>query len=282
MTRTPVTVLGLGLMGTALAGAFVRAGHPTTVWNRSASRPTPPGATRAAGIGEAVAASPLTVVCLSVYDNAASVLDEARDVLPGRTVVNLTNGAPAQARALSGEVAGYGAAYLDGGIMAVPPMVGRPEALVLYSGPAEAFRTHEGTLGALGTARHLGEDPGMAALYDLALLSAMFGMYAGFYQAVALVRSEKVAAGAFAPMVTELLAAMLPSLRQQAEQIDAGAYATTVSSIDTTRAGLPGLFAAGRDQGVDTRLMEPFRELVERAVAAGHGSDGLARLVELL
>ncbi|MER5356332.1 NAD(P)-binding domain-containing protein [Kitasatospora sp. NPDC002551] len=30
-----MAVLGLGLMGRALAGAFLHAGHPTTVWNRT-------------------------------------------------------------------------------------------------------------------------------------------------------------------------------------------------------------------------------------------------------
>lgn len=33
-----VTVLGLGSMGTALAGALLEAGHETTVWNRSAGK----------------------------------------------------------------------------------------------------------------------------------------------------------------------------------------------------------------------------------------------------
>jgi len=33
--RPPVTVIGLGLMGAALARALVDAGHHTTVWNRS-------------------------------------------------------------------------------------------------------------------------------------------------------------------------------------------------------------------------------------------------------
>ncbi|WP_262986041.1 NAD(P)-binding domain-containing protein, partial [Streptomyces sp. CBMA123] len=50
-TRTPVAVLGLGLMGTALADAFLSAGHPTTVWNRTAARadgPAARGAHRAA------------------------------------------------------------------------------------------------------------------------------------------------------------------------------------------------------------------------------------------
>lgn len=34
----PVTVVGLGAMGSALAAAVLRAGHPTTVWNRSAEK----------------------------------------------------------------------------------------------------------------------------------------------------------------------------------------------------------------------------------------------------
>lgn len=34
----PVTVLGLGPMGQALAGAFLGKGHSTTVWNRTAAR----------------------------------------------------------------------------------------------------------------------------------------------------------------------------------------------------------------------------------------------------
>jgi len=32
---TPITLLGLGDMGTALARAWLAAGHPLTVWNRS-------------------------------------------------------------------------------------------------------------------------------------------------------------------------------------------------------------------------------------------------------
>ncbi|MER6985206.1 NAD(P)-binding domain-containing protein, partial [Streptomyces carpinensis] len=35
---TPVSVLGLGPMGTALASAFLAAGHPLTVWNRTPGR----------------------------------------------------------------------------------------------------------------------------------------------------------------------------------------------------------------------------------------------------
>ena len=58
--HAPVTVIGLGLMGQALAGAFLADGHPTTVWNRSAAKAeqlVARGATLAASARNAVAAS---------------------------------------------------------------------------------------------------------------------------------------------------------------------------------------------------------------------------------
>jgi 3-hydroxyisobutyrate dehydrogenase-like beta-hydroxyacid dehydrogenase len=65
--HTPVTVLGLGSMGQALARAFSAAGHPVTVWNRTPGKAEPlmaEGATLAPDAAGAVAASPLTIVCL--------------------------------------------------------------------------------------------------------------------------------------------------------------------------------------------------------------------------
>ena len=61
--KTPVAVIGLGAMGSALASALIGAGHPTTVWNRTA-RPFD-GATAARSVAEAVVAAPLTLVCVA-------------------------------------------------------------------------------------------------------------------------------------------------------------------------------------------------------------------------
>ncbi|GAA0359717.1 NAD(P)-binding domain-containing protein [Bacillus horti] len=66
--RTPVTVIGLGLMGQALASALLNNNHPTTVWNRSpekANNLVEMGAIRAKTISEAVAAnSVVSSACL--------------------------------------------------------------------------------------------------------------------------------------------------------------------------------------------------------------------------
>lgn len=211
MSETPVTVLGLGDMGTALARALVGAGHRTTVWNRTAAKAealAAEGARTAATAGAAVAASPLVVVCLLDYDSVRQVLAPLGDALSGRAVVNLTNGTPRQARELAAWAAGHGAQYLDGGIMAVPPMIGTPAAFLLYSGSPDAFTAHRTVLDLFGESHHLGEDPGRAPLYDLALLSAMYGMFSGVLHGYALIRSDGVAAADAAPLMGRWLTAM--------------------------------------------------------------------------
>ncbi|MFB9675873.1 NAD(P)-dependent oxidoreductase [Streptosporangium vulgare] len=338
-----MTVIGLGAMGKALAGAFLDNGHPTTVWNRTAGRGgelTARGATEAATAAEAIAASPVVVVCVLDYDAVREVLgapgpsgledvldtpgtpDDSRTpdtlgtfdggsrtpgtleapdgsrtpgtpgpldgsravsgLLAGRTLVNLTNGTPRQARELARWASERGADYLDGGIMAVPPMIGTPGSLVLCSGSPEAFTAHEGTLSALGAVDYLGEDAGRAALYDIALLSAMYGMFGGFLQAVALTGSERIPATEFTPLVVAWLNAMLTSLPAMAKAYDANDHSATASNLGMQAKGFVNLLETGRDQGVRTELLEPMGALLDRGVAANRGGDDLSALIDLL
>ena len=203
-----ITVVGLGAMGTALAEAFLNKGHAVTVWNRSPAKAEPlvaKGAVLAASVEEAVRSSPLIVVCLLVYDTVHEALGPAGAALSGRTLVNLTNGTPEQARAMSGWAAKHGASYVDGGIMAVPPMIGGPHALILYSGSGQAFEAFSGQLGALGTSKYLGEDAGLAPLYDISLLTGMYGMLAGTLHALALTGAAGIPAGEFTPLLASWL-----------------------------------------------------------------------------
>ena len=130
-------------MGRALAAAFLRAGHPTTVWNRSAGKAdelVARGAVLAATAAEAVAASPLTLVCVLDYDAVHAVIGPAVGALRGRTLVNLASDSPSRARAAALWAAGHGIDYLDGAVMVPVAVVGGPAALVLYSGPQPCTR----------------------------------------------------------------------------------------------------------------------------------------------
>lgn len=281
-----VSVIGLGAMGSALAGALLARRHKVTVWNRSPQKAdslAAKGALRAQSARDAVLASDLVIACLLTYETARDALGAAGDALSGRTLVNLTNGTPQQARDFGDWVSGHGGDYLDGGIMAIPPMIGQASAMILYSGSHAAFDRSSTTLQSQGTAQYVGDDAGRAALYDLSLLSGMYGLFAGAIHATALVGSEKIAARDFMPMLLAWLEAMMTALPEMAGQVDTGDFfKDVVSSLGMQAKAYPNLIEASRAQGVSTELVEPMGALMNRAVAAGYGDADIASLVQVI
>ncbi|MFD7120775.1 NAD(P)-dependent oxidoreductase [Streptomyces sp. NPDC059922] len=206
-----VRVLGLGAMGSALAGALVKAGYATTCWNRSpgnADDLVVQGAKSADTARDAVRAGRLAIVCLLDHASVHEVLDPLSDELAGRIVVDVTTTSPAQSRELAHWAAQAGVAYLDGGIMAVPHMIGQPGASILYSGSADVSDQYKPLLDLWGTSTYVGEDAGPASLYDLALLAGMYVMFAGFMHGAAMVAPAGVTAGEFAAKATPWLIAV--------------------------------------------------------------------------
>src|SRR4051812_45493516 len=73
MKQASTALLGLGIMGTGMAGRLLAAGFPLTVWNRNAAKAQPlaaKGATVAKTPREAVAGA--AVIVSMVADDAAS------------------------------------------------------------------------------------------------------------------------------------------------------------------------------------------------------------------
>ncbi|PDP88387.1 dehydrogenase [Glycomyces fuscus] len=281
-----VALLGLGDMGTALARAWLAAGYPLTVWNRTPSRAEPlagEGAEAAATAAEAVASARLVVTCLLDDESVGSALADAD--LAGRDLFNVTTGTPGQARARAEWARGRGARFVSGGIMAVPPMVGVPDSggYVFYSGSREAFAEHEEVLSAAAGAVFVGEDAGAADLYDVALLSAMSGMFAGVAHAFALVRDQDVPLKGFASLLADWLSAMTLGVHTTAEQLEGGDYtAGVVSNLAMQVRGNRTLLRTAEEQGVSTELLAPYAELMERRLAQGHGDEDGAGVVDLL
>ncbi|MFL1428348.1 MULTISPECIES: NAD(P)-dependent oxidoreductase [unclassified Nocardiopsis] len=281
-----VVLLGLGDMGTAFARAWLAAGHPVTVWNRTASRAEPlaaEGADVAADPAAAVAAGRLVVTCLLDDASVGSVLEGVD--LAGKDVVDVTTSTPGEARARAEWAAGRGARFVSGGIMAVPPMVGVPESggYTFYSGSAEAFAEHEKALSVPTGARFQGGDPGLAALLDVALLSAMDGMFAGFTHAFALARRSEVPPARVAELLEGWLAAMLPAAGEFAARLESGDFTTgVVSNLAMQAHGEKTLLRTAEEAGVSTELLLPYGDLMVRHVAAGGGDEDGAALVDRL
>ncbi|NUP12990.1 MAG: NAD(P)-dependent oxidoreductase [Polyangiaceae bacterium] len=284
--RAPVTVLGLGAMGQALARAFLNAGHPTTVWNRSPDKGADlveKGAVRAATVKEAVQASGLVVVC--VVDAAASqaILESAASAMKGRVVVDVTSDTPEKARAAAAWATRNGIEYIDGAVMVPTVSVGTPEALFLYSGNRGVFDAHLPTLRVLGgNARYVGPEAGMAALFDLALLDVFYSSSASIVHAFSLVGANGVMAKALLPYVVEFFAIMPGIADMLATNIDNGKHPGALDNLTMEATGVDHIIEASHDRGVDASVLEAVRSLFRRAIDAGHGADSLSSLAEVI
>ncbi|MGW4945389.1 NAD(P)-dependent oxidoreductase [Actinoplanes sp. NPDC004185] len=288
MSREPVTVIGLGPMGRAMAGVLLRGGHPVTVWNRTPARAddlVEAGASRAATPAEAVTASPLTILSLTDYEAMYQILGREPDFLTGRDLINLSSDTPGASREAATWAAGHRAQFVTGGVMVPPPMLGGRGAYVYYSGPGEVLAAHEPALRLIGDPRHLGADPGLAQLFYQAQLNVFLTTLSGLLNSTAMVTAAGVPAADFLPDAMKMLIdvpAMIGSGADLAARIAAGHHPGDLSTVLMMGATAEHIVRTSDEAGVDRELPAAVRSHYDRAVAAGHGTDGWTALYEVI
>ena len=139
-----VSVIGLGVMGAALAGALLEAGYSVTVWNRTAEKAEPlvaAGAKQATSAKAAVEVSPATIVCIATPAQTFELLNSIVPSLEGKTVIELSNGTAAEAQALSELLVKNGARWLIGTIHSYPSAIGKSDTVLTMVGEEAVWAT---------------------------------------------------------------------------------------------------------------------------------------------
>ncbi|MGX1672722.1 NAD(P)-dependent oxidoreductase [Streptomyces sp. NPDC055400] len=285
--NSTVTVIGLGPMGQAMTRTLLTAGHPVTVWNRTARRAdgvVSDGATLAATPREAVEASDLVILSLTDYQAMYDVLDGATGSLAGRTLVNLSSDTPDRTREAAAWAAGHEAAFLAGGVMVPAPMVGTEAAHVYYSGRDEAMESHLSTLTLLGTPKHLGEDPGLAQMMYQAQLAVFLTTLSGLMHATAMLGTAGMEAKEALP---ELLSSAdsIGDVLRAGEQapgtaLDAGEHPGDLSTVTMMGATSDHIVETSTSLGLDLALPLAVQAHYRRAIRDGHGSDNWTRIID--
>ncbi|MCQ4213591.1 NAD(P)-dependent oxidoreductase [Streptomyces longispororuber] len=284
ITATPVTVLGLGAMGHALADALLTAGHPTTVWNRSPGKGEElvgRGARRAATAADAVQAADVVIVCVVDHDAAHAILAPLAADLSGKVVVNLTSDTPERAREAAAWAGRHGIRYLDGAIMVPVTVIGSEQALIFYAGPEDAYTAYEQVFTALGgRATHLGADHGLAAVYDLSILDYFWTTMSGIVHAYALAGADRVPAAKLAPFLIANHAIVPDIATYMAENIDSGKHPGDLANLAMEVAGIDHIVHAAEHRGLDTTVLRAVRGVAGRAMSLGHGADDWSSTVD--
>ncbi len=277
------TLIGLGAMGSALAKAFLRAGHVLTVWNRNASR-IPPlaalGARQATSLADAIERSPVILFCLDGYGSAIQLIDEyaLQGRLKGRRIIQFSTGTVGEANDFAKRLTGYGCDCLDGAIFSYPGGIGLETTPILLSGSADAYRQCLPLLRCVGgDLRYLGQRAGAAAALDMALLNQELWSYLGAIYSTALCKAEGIEPSS--------LVAMLPEhhpARQVIEIIDKGEYANPGATLTTWHRVARHIQAQARSSGISGAIPDSVLELLEQALDEGYGKEDLAALFKVV
>jgi 3-hydroxyisobutyrate dehydrogenase-like beta-hydroxyacid dehydrogenase len=287
MTR--VSVIGLGNMGATLARTLIGAGHTVTVWNRTATKAEAfagHGATVAPTVAAALGASPVTVACVSRYEDiySAFAAADAASSLSGRTLVNLSWGTPADAVAMEQFVQSHGGEYLDGGIPVYPSWIGLPETGLVYSGPVGVWDRHRAVLVAFGGAScHVGEAVEAANVLSLAIPGAFFHAALGaFLEAVAFAGASGVELDAVRSMVGSAMGMLGGAVDESIQRIAASEYQTDQASLWISLDAMRMSVAAMEALGQRATQSAAFLEVFELGIEAGLGDHAPAAIYELL
>ena len=287
-TVRTVTVLGLGRMGSALAGAMARSGHTVTVWNRTASRAKPLlnlGVVVADSVASACASSDVVVVSVNDYATTRELLDgdAVASALRGRVLVQLTSGTPSQARELAGWAAERGIDYIDGKIVGYPSAIGTPDASIFYAGPAAEFEAAKPLLGELsGDPVYVGDDPGHPATIDGALIMSVMSILVANMVGRALCEAEGIApevwdlfSGVMLAAAPALVGDLNTLLERKDFSGDEASLTTWAHGADLIRDGLA-------ERGVDSTLAACIAGLAHRTMERGHADDGFAAIYDVV
>jgi 3-hydroxyisobutyrate dehydrogenase-like beta-hydroxyacid dehydrogenase len=282
-----VTVIGLGSMGSAQARAFLKRGHKVTVWNRTNQRAAPlvsEGAKLAESPAEAVAASPLIIMCVLDYAAADAILAEpgVSAAISEKTLVQLSTGVPEQVRAQQSWVCEHGGRFIAGGIVAYPRSIGRPNCMIVYAGD-RIFEEHRATLASLGSSlQYLGSDPAAVVGAYFTLSSYMIGALGLFFETAAIARHYGVSIDVYYLLARLITDEVVEGIRDGALRVMTGEFDGKLASIDLTIAGMQDVCNTFKQSGIPAKMTEALVEQLKVASAQGDGDKDIARLVETL
>lgn len=286
----PVTIIGAGRIGAALAKALHRASHPTTVWNRSPARleTIGDGIRTEPDLLRAIASASFVVIAVSSYTASRELLAVAgvANALATRQVFQLTSGTPRDARELGAWAHLHGIEIVDGAIMVTPDLIGTERCVVLYAGDRAAFDNGAALRRALGgQAIYVSEDLGSACALDAALIANLWGGLFAAMQGAALCDAENVALDLYITLLAALQPVTQRAVSRLLDHVSRRSYAATDSTAASLRVhqlGVAHLIAACEERGVHAQLPRAWAAMMEPSRAAGHQEDELAAIFPVI
>ena len=285
-TSHDVTVLGCGLMGSALARAIAGAGKSVAVWNRTHHRADALAdntITPIREIDDAVRAAPLVLVCLATYDGALAALEPVSD-LTGTTLVNVGSAAPSEVESFGVWAGERGAEYLDGAILGYPEQIGTEGVAILYSGSETAWAEHAESLTLLTPVSvRVSPDVKIASVLNAGLVGMfLVPAVSAYVEATTYMLGQGVDQALLDALTPAAFGSIQSETARVATAIASGDFTTDQATIATYAQALGGAIDIMKETGLNPRVFFAAIENLTAAVDAGLGDLGFAAQTKII
>jgi 3-hydroxyisobutyrate dehydrogenase len=279
-------VLGLGLMGSAIARRLKEQGQAVVGWNR-----TPDRLKRVSGLGVETADSAANAiaaadVCLLVLTDHAAAVDtlfrgDAPRQLAGRVFVQMGTIAPSESRDLAGRVSSAGGAYLEAPVLGSLPEAESGSLLVMAGGEQALFERCLPVLQCLGRDPRLVGPVGRAAALKLAMNQLIAGLTATFSLSLGLVRAEGIDVEEFMGVVRNS-ALYAPTFDKKLPKYLSHDYAQTNFPLKHLLKDVRLFRRVAEPLALDSALITTLEAACARAMAQGYGDQDYSAVYEAL
>ncbi len=282
-----VSVLGLGAMGSRMAGALLRAGHGVTVWNRTPGRADPlvaAGARLAGTPCDAVAEAEFALSM--VRDDAAARevwLAPAQGALAGMRrgalAVECSTVTPDWVRELDRACLEAGVACIDAPVAGSRPQAEAGQLIFLVGGEADAVARAEPVLQAMGSAIHHAGPIGSGAMVKLAVNALLGVQIAATAELIGWLGRSGADVGRAARIIAATPVAS-PAASAAAQGMLAGNFAP-LFPVELVRKDLGYLADAAAAVRAGVPMAAAAAEVFARASDEGYGSEQGTAVVKL-
>lgn len=281
-----ITVIGLGAMGSALARAQMKAGRSVTVWNRSPDKAdalVAEGASAAATASEAIAASPITITCVKSHPQTSEILRNARNALPGKTIIELSTGSAREAEELAQLIEEAGGEWMIGIINAYPHMIGDDATVLSVVGTDQQWATHQPVIHAMGGGSvHVGNEAGMLAALFAGLFTVRQGFMWGMIYGALACKKAGITVQTFSDLVPISMGMMKPYYDYFAATAPTASYDDPPATMQTYAAALEDVLTSFETLGARDDLPRLFVEMTHRGMAEGLDDKALTAVIDVL
>ncbi len=279
-----VAVLGIGVLGRAVAERLQTSGHTLTVYNRTRSKAQP-----LASLGIRIADSPADAIraadcSLLLLADAGAIrtlvfAPECRSAWRGRTLIQMGTIGPEDSRRCHDEMAALDGDYVEAPVLGSISEAKSGTLLVMVGGTRTQLDRWHPLFRSLSAAPRLVGPIGHAATLKLALNHLIAAETTAFSLSLALLQRSEVSVESFMAVLKQS-AVFAPTFEKKLPRLLARDYEHPNFSTRHLLKDLELFVTAAQDQGLDAHAASGIRDVLNDAIAHGHGEVDYSALYE--